>query len=276
MHPLRRAAFTLIELLVVISIISLLMAMLLPSLGNARASARGVLCKNNLRQMGIAMNGYMSQSKDCLTGIMAPAWFTDPSPGQTSYFLEAARAMGVVPPQITDTLQIKTQAQLWYDNQRFQLCPEDRTWGVTEAYGSYGTNYSTWSHFLKIDGGSIYYPTLTQVFDFRNMRKTSQSVMLSEILHHASFGIMDGTTQTANVIDPAYVAGGWLDARHAHLGASVSSVSGSFIWEGINNYLYFDGHVDGRVLPPYEFGPTLSGDPPAGANLVTYAAFVGS
>ena len=42
-----------IELLVVISIISLLMGILLPSLSNARSVARGVVCASNMRQLGI-------------------------------------------------------------------------------------------------------------------------------------------------------------------------------------------------------------------------------
>jgi len=58
--------FTLIELLVVISIISLLIAILLPSLGNARQSARRTQCMANQRQIGMAFHSYVSQQKECL------------------------------------------------------------------------------------------------------------------------------------------------------------------------------------------------------------------
>ncbi|QDT37622.1 DUF1559 domain-containing protein [Stratiformator vulcanicus] len=67
----RARAFTLIELLVVIAIIAILIALLLPAVQQAREAARRSSCKNNLKQIGLAMHNYHDVHNAFPPGIVA-------------------------------------------------------------------------------------------------------------------------------------------------------------------------------------------------------------
>lgn len=75
-NPSPNRAFTLVELLVVITIIGMLMALLVPAVNSARASARNAQCVNNLRQLGLGLISYQTAKQE-LPGYVQPVQRSD-------------------------------------------------------------------------------------------------------------------------------------------------------------------------------------------------------
>jgi len=84
-----RAGFTLIEMLVVIAIIGIVAAILIPTIGKARQRARLVECKNNLRQIGLALRIYADHHSDRFPVWRDPSGFEFTDRDGTMYSLDA-------------------------------------------------------------------------------------------------------------------------------------------------------------------------------------------
>lgn len=125
-----RTAFTLVELLVVIAIIGILVSLLLPAVQSAREAGRQTQCKNNLKQLGLAVQNYEGSHKILPpSGIVAPGNVFNPRSGpQFSWliFISPQMEQANLYNNINFNLDIFSQTTVSFDVRIGSLsCPSD-------------------------------------------------------------------------------------------------------------------------------------------------------
>lgn len=191
----RAAGFTLIELLVVIAIIAILISLLLPAVQQAREAARRTQCRNNLKQLALAVHNYID-----VATVVPPSACIDPRitatgnngswgvHGRVLPFLDQGNLYNNVDLTVAwdfqsaiDGLKIPTYA-----------CPSDPRSDESRDPGSgkvtlyptnYGFNFGTWFVFNPVTGqggGGAFFPNARlRIAAFTD--GTSNTLMASEV-----------------------------------------------------------------------------------------------
>lgn len=238
-NSIQKRAFTLIELLVVIAIIAILASMLLPALRQARAVAKSVVCKSNMKQMGLVNATYAENYR-----YFVPRFIND---GTTVkyWYVFMAEMMGykyVSSPHDLPLPSIPSpppNGNLIYSNGSLFFCPSgyksrDGWFYQALSYGLAGkiqTQYIPGSDNYGGNSSELYYGILrTQV------KNPSQKAYFwdSGVYNFAMSGagkngklLASGLTTNANVTSTPSSLKDYLKGRHL----------------GTANITFFDGHV---------------------------------
>lgn len=212
------SAFTLIELLVVISIISLLIAILLPALSSAQSVARMTQCASNQRQIGVATANYTSNDKN---EAVQPFHGVSGN-GYRMNLLEIYLERDRMPPSGATTRVFSNAF----------VCPENPSPIVADVVGGYAQNFMSYrpnQHLVVSNPTASSGSQIVDVVRASSIAKPSNKLSLVEANTTLNSAGAHGRTVARN----STINGGFF-----HLGRKNSN-----FFDGIMNILFVDGHV---------------------------------
>ncbi len=229
-----RRGFTLIELLVVIAIIAILIALLLPAVQQAREAARRSQCKNNLKQMGLALHNYHSSHSVFPPGGVIGACAGSP-PTILTGLQECGSGQSLGGNWALFILPEMEQRNLW-DVARPILEGNDPLDFMNNQFGHFAPNsYRCPSHPLD-NRGNVAFRSLEHM-SRGNYAASFGSGTLSQSYNGANAGVFtvnsdtafrditDGTSQTVMLSEVRYRVGSTSDSRGAWVHAALGSSS---------------------------------------------------
>ena len=231
-------AFSLVELLVVIAIIGILAALLMTAISQARGRALRIECVNNVRQLGLALQGFVADNR-------AYPLFINPDSRTGSYPEHNASWVAALQhSQLSTSTKRISSGQ--YLNQGVWKCPaafkpssfSENQGDISYGYNAYGMITPTATNSLGIGGHNIW--------DYKVSRVPAPPVRESEIASPSEMmAIGDGFLGGTNIIHDGGFSLGRTYGLTDDLGSTKRSQARH---QGKGNVAFCDGHVESPTL----------------------------